>query len=240
MISEIPFANLPILCKQANMDFFILDYEHGGFDYSSMLSILTIANLIHIDCIVRLPNNGRKDIIKILDMGAKGLLLPMTNKKEDIEEVIRYGKYSPLGQRGISTMRAHSLYNPPKIDEYKVKANQEVKIFAQIETYNGVKNIEEILKVDGLDGFMIGPNDLMDDLIQYDLNQPEEIIKVIEKLAKINQKYHKISGIITNNEKYLQAAKKNQYQYISSGSELSILKKGLEEVVKKLKEDMTI
>ena len=88
MVSEIPFSNMPVLLKASGLDFFILDYEHGSFDYSAMYQMITNAKLSGIECIVRLPNNERKDIIKLLDMGASGLLLPMTSTKEDIEKFL--------------------------------------------------------------------------------------------------------------------------------------------------------
>ena len=115
MISEVSFSNLPLLVKQQGMDFIIIDYEHGGFDYKDIASMIMNGRLSKIEVYVRLANNDRKDIQKILDMGADGLILPMTNTADDIDKVIKYAKYSPLGKRGISTMRAHSLYNPSNL-----------------------------------------------------------------------------------------------------------------------------
>jgi imidazolonepropionase-like amidohydrolase len=88
MVSEISFANLPLILKGAGLDFFILDCEHGGFDYSDVSKILTVAKLCKLDCIVRLADNSRKDITKMMDMGAMGLLLPMTNCAADIEKMV--------------------------------------------------------------------------------------------------------------------------------------------------------
>ena len=155
MISEISFSNMPVLMKNAGLDFFILDLEHGGFDYADVARIIMTARLCGVENIVRLPDNSRKDIIKLMDMGADGLLLPMTNNASEIREVVRYAKYPPTGERGISTMRAHTFYNPPPMTEYFSKANARTKIFAQIETREGVKNIISILSERGVEGCMI-------------------------------------------------------------------------------------
>ena len=232
MISEIPFSNMPILLKSSGLDFFILDYEHGSFDYSMMFNIITNAKLSNIECIVRLPNNERKDIIKILDMGASGLLLPMTSTKEDIEKVVMYAKYPPLGKRGISTMRAHTLYNPPKVLDYTKEANDKIKIFAQIETIDGVNNIDEIMSVNGISGAMIGPNDLSADYGCLSNNNAKEILNAIKILSKY--KDFKEIGIITGNKNYLDEAHKCGYAYYSIGSELN----AISNYCKKIREDI--
>ena len=76
----------------------------------------------------------------------------MTNTADDIKKVVEYAKYAPVGKRGISTMRAHTLYAPPSLCEYMPLANERIKVYAQIETVSGVVNIEEILSVNGVDG----------------------------------------------------------------------------------------
>ena len=88
MINEIPFSNLPVLFRQCGLDFFIIDGEHGAFDYREFFSMINAARLIGgIETIVRIPSNQRKDIVKLMDMGADSLLLPMTNCAEDIRQV---------------------------------------------------------------------------------------------------------------------------------------------------------
>lgn len=230
MLSEISWPNMPIIMKNSGLDFYILDYEHGAFDYKEMRELIMTSKLVGIKCIVRIPNNGRKDIIKIMDMGADGLLLPMTNTKEDIEEVVKYAKYRPIGERGISTTRAHTFYNPPFVLDYQKEANAKTLVFAQFETISGVKNAEEILSVNGVDGFMIGPNDLSDEMGVLGKKSPQEILDVIEKLGKLGKKMNKLTAVITTNKDYLALATKLDYDYLSIGSELNILAKGFKGV----------
>jgi len=232
MISEIPFSNMPVLLKASGLDYFILDYEHGSFDYSAMFTIISNAKLAGIECIVRIPSNQRKDIIKVLDMGASGLLLPMTNNKEDIAMVVNYGKYPPMGKRGISTMRAHSLYNPSSILEYTAKANETVKIFAQIETISGVEHLDEIINYPGVAGVFIGPNDLSADYGVLGNDNAKEVLDAINKVGKYQ---NKDIGIITGNKNYLDLAKENNFNYYSIGSELNAISQYCKKIVKEHK-----
>lgn len=236
MISEIAFPNLPILLKKQGLDFTIIDFEHGGFDYKDIAVMIMNARLSNLSVYIRLADNRRKDIQKFLDMGADGLILPMTNSKDDILEVLKYAKYSPQGSRGISTMRAHSFYDPGNIIDYMKKENKRVKVFAQIETLKGVQNIDEILNLEQLEGIFVGPNDLSCDMDCLADNNSDKIHEVIINMSKICRDKNKKVGIITTNNNYLKTAKLNLYDYYSVGSELSLLKQSVLQTIKLVKE----
>ena len=223
MISEIAFSNMPVLLKNAGIEFCILDCEHGGFDYAEVSRLIMTARLCGLELIVRLANNERKDVVKYLDMGADGLLQPMTNTAEDIRKVADYAKYPPLGHRGISTMRAHTLYAPPPVLEYMPAGNARTKIFAQAETRAGVENIDRILAVPGVSGCFIGPNDLSADYeCLGDPNAPP-ILKAIERVGEAAAAAGKISGMITTNKNYLSKAKSCRFTAFCVGSELNAI-----------------
>ena len=223
MISEIAISNMPVLLKNAGIEFCILDCEHGGFDYAEVSRLIMTARLCGLELIVRLANNERKDVVKYLDMGADGLLLPMTNTAEDIRKVADYAKYPPLGHRGISTMRAHTLYAPPPVLEYMPAGNARTKIFAQAETRAGVENIDRILAVPGVSGCFIGPNDLSADYeCLGDPNAPP-ILKAIERVGEAAAAAGKISGMITANKNYLSKAKSCRFTAFCVGSELNAI-----------------
>ena len=235
MLSEVAFSNISLIFKNSGLDFFILDCEHGAFDYSDISKIVTTAKLCGIKVIIRIPDNSRRDIIRFMDMGATGLLLPMTNTAEDIKQVVRYAKYQPIGQRGISTMRAHTLYNPPKVTDYMPAANDYTEIYAQIETASGVQNIAEILAVEGVHGCLIGPNDLSADYGCLENTSAPEILNAIKMVAKECKKQGKLGGIITANKTYIQCAEENGLEMFSIGSELNAIAKYCKEIAKSVK-----
>ena len=221
MLSEIPFANMALLLKNNNFDFMIIDNEHGSFDYSDLTKMFAVSRLAYLRTIVRLPDNNRAWITKCVDAGADGFLLPMTNTAEDIAAVVSYAKYTPIGKRGISTMRAHTLYAPPSLDKYMPEANERIKVYAQIETRLGVENIDSILAENGVDGVFVGPNDLSCDLGCIGDTKP--ILKCIEKVAVAAKKCGKKWGIITTGKVLLDKAASLSVDMISYGSELHML-----------------
>ena len=221
MLSEVPFTNMPLIMKNSGLDFMIVDNEHGAFDYTALAKMFTVSRMADFRTIVRLPDNTRAWITKCVDAGADGFLLPMTNTAEDIKKVVEYAKYAPVGKRGISTMRAHTLYNPPSLSEYMPLANERIKVYAQIETAMGVENIEDIIGTDGVDGVFIGPNDLSCDLDSIGDNTP--LLEAIEKVAAAAKNAGKPWGIITTAKALIEKATLCGASMFSYGSELNML-----------------
>ena len=229
MLSEIEFVNFPFVMKKSNLDFFIIDNEHGSFESKTVSALAMNAMSAGIQAIVRLPSNDRALITKLADGGARGFLLPMTNRKEDIEKVVEYAKYAPEGKRGISTTRAHTGYGVADLKAYMRHANEQMKVYAQIETRLGVENIEDILQVAGVEGIFIGPNDLSCD---FDCMDDRETIKdIVSVICKSCIKHGKPCGIITTDKELIQHSLLNGCSMVSYGSEINMLKKGAEEIV---------
>lgn len=228
MLSEIEFINFPYILKKAGLNFFIIDNEHGSFENKTITALAMNARQNNIEAIVRLPNNGREMITKLSDGGVIGFLLPMTNCKADIEKVIEYSKYSPVGKRGISTTRAHTEYGVTDVREYMTQANKMMKVYAQIETKAGVENLDEIINVPELEGVFIGPNDLSCDFdCMGDAKKIKELISVITKACLVN---NKPCGIITTDRELITYALLCGCSMVSYGSELNMLKKGAQEI----------
>ena len=224
MINEITFSNLPVILHNAGYDFFILDCEHGAFDFAQAAAYAMTAKLCGIRMIVRIAQCLRKDITRYLDMGAGGILLAMTSTPQQIEEVVRYAKYAPIGKRGISTMRAHTLYAPPSLKEMMERANRNTQVFAQIETVRGVACAEEIAAVPGVDGILFGPNDYSCDAGV--LGDATAVCSAIGEVARKTHAAGKQCGIITSVGGYLRAASDSGMTVFSVGSELGLLSDG--------------
>lgn len=232
MLSEIAFPSFPLIAKNTELDFIIVDNEHGAFDYSTLSGLCMNASLVDLPLIVRLPDNSRASVTKTADMGAGGFLLPMVNGAKDIEAVVKYARYAPIGERGVSTTRAHTHYAPPPLKDYMQSANERVKVYAQIETTEGVAHIDEILAVHGVDGVFVGPNDLSVSL--NCIGEKEPIIPCLERIAAACARVHKPWGIITTDQELIACAKRLSVDMVSCGSELNMLINGC----KKIKSDL--
>ncbi len=235
MISEVACPNLARIFKTAGFDYLIVDCEHGYFDYSQLAAMVSVANGVDITVIVRIPTIDRGVITKVLDMGADGLLVPMVNTAAEAMQIVDYAKYPQLGHRGASTQRAHTNYDPPRLEEYFKTANERTIILAQIETRESLDNMEQIAAVEGIDAIVIGPNDLSIDLgVPGDFSAPS-MEKAVQAVAEAAGRLGKASGIITSNTAVIQKCRDTGMNVISCDSEVGMLLKMARSVVKTLR-----
>ncbi|MFC2039158.1 HpcH/HpaI aldolase/citrate lyase family protein, partial [Chloroflexota bacterium] len=138
--------------------------EHAVTGFETMTTMLQAMNGSGCTPIVRPQWNDMVMIKRILDLGAHGVLVPWVNNKEQAEYAVSACKYPPMGLRGYGPRRA-GLFDP----DYMTTANKEVMVIVQIETREAVKNVDEILAVEGVDACYIGPFDLS---LSYGFVQP--------------------------------------------------------------------
>ena len=142
----------------AGFEWLVVDIEHTSIDLETTQILISTIQANGMKALVRVSKNEEVIIKRILDMGADGIIVPMMCSKEDAIQAVNYAKYPPIGKRGVGLYRAQKYGT--KFEEYKKWVNEELVIVAQIEHIDAVNNIEDILKVDGIDGTIIGPYDL--------------------------------------------------------------------------------
>ncbi len=183
------------ILQVCGFDFFVIDGEHGYFDDAKMAGMLINAKVAGIPAIVRVACPQREFVLKYMDMGAAGLLLPNTETAEQAKALVEYSKYAPLGNRGVSLTRAHTLYEPVKAVDYMKRANEETILMVQIESPIGVKNINDILSIEGIDCAFVGPNDLSQSLgIMGQMDNPI-LVEAIDRVIVSAKDHGKFSGI---------------------------------------------
>jgi 2-keto-3-deoxy-L-rhamnonate aldolase RhmA len=141
---------------EAGFDWLFIDAEHSTLDTSQMQALLQGAG--STPCVIRLSSGDDVPIKKALDIGAAGIIAPQVNSVDHAKRIVQSAKYAPLGQRGLGIARAHRY--GLKVREYMQTANDDVAVIVQAEHRDAVANIREIVKVNGVDGVLIGPYDL--------------------------------------------------------------------------------
>jgi 2-keto-3-deoxy-L-rhamnonate aldolase RhmA len=141
---------------EAGFDWLFIDAEHSTLDTSQMQALLQAA--APTPCVIRLASGDDVPIKKALDIGAAGIIVPQVNSAEHTRRIVQSAKYAPVGQRGLGIARAHRY--GLKVREYMQTANDDTAVIVQAEHRDAVANIEAIVRVDGVDGVLIGPYDL--------------------------------------------------------------------------------
>jgi 2-keto-3-deoxy-L-rhamnonate aldolase RhmA len=178
-ISEVRNPNIAHLLALAGFDFFIIDNEHGSYSDETIANMIAGARGARITVLVRVPEISRAHVLKPLDAGAAGILVPMVDTPEQAADVVRLAKYPPQGARGAALRRPHSRYGRVDAATYLAEANRDTFVGVQAETRRAIDNAEAIAAVEGVDCVFAGPFDLSIDLgIPGQTDNPEEVAAI--------------------------------------------------------------
>jgi len=145
------------MISDSGFDWVMIDMEHSTLSLESVQDSLPIfgGKLLRI---IRVPGNDLICIKRVLDTGCDGIIVPMIKNSQEAERVIQSSKYPPVGQRSAGLTRAHRYGQDS--NNYVNNSNSNIIIMIMIEHIEGVKNIDSILEVKGIDSIFIGPGDL--------------------------------------------------------------------------------
>ncbi len=144
------------LLAEVGFDWFFIDAEHSPLDTAQMQALMQAAG--RTPCVVRLSASDEMHVKRALDIGAAGIIAPQVNSVEHAQRIVQAAKYAPAGQRGMGIARAHRY--GLRVREYLQDANDDTAVIVQAEHRDAVAQIEQIVRVDGVDGVLIGPYDL--------------------------------------------------------------------------------
>lgn len=200
MLNFIDAPDVVEILKEVGFDYFMVDCEHGYMTYDKVAMLLAMARKTGIDALVRVPGTARESILKYMEMGAAGLMLPNTDNPSQARELVEYAKYAPLGKRGVSLGRLHTEYKKiSDASEYMQTVNDNTVLIIQVESPESMKNIDEIMQVEGIDAAFIGPNDLCQTLGIPGQMQHPVYLEAVNKVIQSAQRWGKAAGIQTMN-----------------------------------------
>ncbi len=157
----IPSPQIVEMLGSMGFDWVLLDCEHGTLTLESVELMAMAAEACGITAIARPATKSAEHILQVLDRGVMGVQVPHVNSAEDAREVIAAVKYHPLGRRGLAAGTRAAAYDAHgTLTDYVQAANDATLIAIQLEEQAAIDNIDELLKVDGIDVFFIGPSDL--------------------------------------------------------------------------------
>ena len=218
----------------AGLDFFVIDTEHGPFDVESALVAVTAAEKRSVTPFVRIKDSSRSSVLKMLDIGAMGLIVPCIQTVQEVEQLVEYAKYYPFGRRGFAPTLANGYCfegYPQNMEEYFALANRETLLIPQCETAGCLEHIEAIAALEGVDGIFIGPYDLSIALgVPGKMDSPKliEAINYVLKVCKANQK---ITMIYANTSTAAAGHFKNGFDCVACGMDSVFLINAVKDMV---------
>ena len=152
------------LMKAADFDFVMLDQEHNSMSLEQAVQIAVASQDAGVSPIMRVPKNDFSMACRALDNGVMGIIMPHIATAAEAAEFVRACRYPPVGQRSVSTLSPQSYFRGTSGSNIVAMVEPAVVLYALIESAEGAKNVDAIVATPGLDGILIGPQDLCLDL----------------------------------------------------------------------------
>lgn len=198
-------------------DWLCIDLQHGMIDYTDLRAMLPAISTTDTTPLVRVPWNEPYEIMKVLDAGAYGVIIPMVNNRAEAEQAVAACRYPPQGNRSFGPIRA-ALYAGKG---YATEANEQIACIAMVETKEGIEKVEEIASTPGLNGIYIGPADLALSMgLPVSGDQPqEEHLETVKHIAEVCRKHDIAIGIHTSSLEYTQKYLALGFNFVTLRSE---------------------
>jgi 4-hydroxy-2-oxoheptanedioate aldolase len=210
------------LCAEAigriGYDFVILDAQHGGINFDNMLGVLQALDLGATRALVRVPWLDQAQIMRAMDLGALGVVVPMVSTPAQAREAAEAIRYPPNGARSFGLVRNYYGVQPMAFDPL---------CFVMLETAEGLENVDAIAATPGVDGLFIGPADLGISLGHGLVLEPKaEVFAAIDRIVEACRRHGKICGAAAMGMAYARLLLEHGVQFVAQGHELSFVRAG--------------
>lgn len=160
MVFEFLSAGLPQIARNAGAEFLLYDMEHTGLGFETLQTQFALCRGLDIVPLVRVPRGEYAFIARALDIGSFGVMIPMVATADEARAIVACTRYPPLGRRGAAFGFAHDDYQSGDIAAKIAALHERTMVILQIETDQGLENVEAIAAVPGVDVLWIGQFDL--------------------------------------------------------------------------------
>jgi 2-keto-3-deoxy-L-rhamnonate aldolase RhmA len=167
------------IATQAAFDFIMVDTEHVVHNNETLTNFLVLARDNNLAPLVTVVSPDRALVSRMLDAGALGIVLSHADTAEQVEDLVRWAKYAPEGERGLA-LGANADYDASDVAGYCQAANEAILVIPKIESALGVRNIDSIVSVVGVDGIVFGPGDLAATMGLHGQWEHPEVLTAIE------------------------------------------------------------
>jgi 4-hydroxy-2-oxoheptanedioate aldolase len=232
--------NAPSIVEVAGLsglDFVIIDNEHSAIDIESVENLIRAAEVTGITPIVRIQENSQKIISRFLDIGAHGIQIPMISTVEEASLASRSCRFAPKGIRGVGLGRSARWGTVP---DYFNTANEETLCVCMCETKKCVDDIDQIVRVDGIDVMFIGLVDLSQSLGFTGKIHHKEVEESVQKVLRALLRTEIVPGIAVQNTEEAMKRIEEGFRYIAVKNDMRLFQEKLQSITKVLKKDNSL
>jgi len=211
---EIPSPTVINVIAKAELDFVIIDMEHGPMDFKTTQEMVMAAESDGCEALIRVPMNEASYIQRALDTGSSGIIVPHIENVEDCKKVVSFSKFAPTGNRGFNPYIRAGAYNAGNTS-FCDDQNRKTLVGIILEGINGLNDIEEIISDPAIDIVYIGTYDLSVALgVPGEVANEKVVTALINAVSKIRA-LKKCAGCMIHNVDELAWAKEHGINFIT-------------------------
>ena len=184
MVMEFDTPGIAKLCEAADLDFVILDMEHGPLSISQVAGLIARFKATAISPIVRIPASEYHFVARVMDAGAQGIMAPNVRTPEQARMLNDAMRYAPEGNRGLGLGVSHNDFIRPDSKNYMEAANASNILICQVESRTAVQNLDAIASVPGVDCLWVGHMDLTQSMGIVEQFQHPEFLSAMRKVTQ--------------------------------------------------------
>lgn len=234
-IFEFSTTGIGRIAAAAGAEFVIFDMEHTGWSVETIRLLVASSRSVAAVPIVRVPASQYHFMARVLDMGAMGIMLPMVESVEQAQLIVDSCKYPPTGRRGAAFTIAHDDYTGGDVAAKIREANAQTLLVAQIETAEGLDNVEQIAQVDGIDVLWIGQYDLSSSLgVPGQFDHPD-FLSAIQRVVAATHAHKKVAGFMPLSVEEAQLRIHQGFRCIAYGGDLWLYQQALADGLKEIR-----
>lgn len=227
-VLEFSSGGIGRLAAGAGAEFIIFDTEHTGWGWETIGRLVAATRSAGIAAWVRVPSAGeRSSVSRALDLGASGVMAPMVEDADTARRLVSWSHYPPVGVRGSAFGLAHDDYDATDIVATIARENRDTVVIAQIETADGLLNVEHIAAVEGVDVLWVGQFDLTNSLGIPGRFDDRRYLSALDQVADAASRHGKVAGFLpTSVDQALDVAARG-YRLLAYSADLWIYQSAL-------------
>lgn len=231
MVFEFFSPGMAQLMKLAGCEYIIYDMEHTGLGFETLKDQVAACRGLDVAPMVRVPRSDYHFLARALDVGAKGVMIPMVESAEQARAIVEATRYPPVGRRGAAFAFSHDDYAPGAPVDKIAAANSENLVIAQIETERGLAAVDEIAAVEGIDVLWVGHFDLTNFLgIPGQFDHPD-YLAALDRVVAAGRKAGKGLGFMPTDGTWAAQYASLGFNMLAVGTDHGILMAGVKSII---------
>jgi 2-dehydro-3-deoxyglucarate aldolase/4-hydroxy-2-oxoheptanedioate aldolase len=234
MVFEFFSPGISAILANAGCRYVIYDMEHTGLGFETLKWLFASCRGLPIEPMVRVPRGEYTWLTRALDLGARGVMIPMVESAEQARAIVEACRYPPTGRRGAAFGFAQCDYRGGDVADKIRRYHERTLVIAQIETERGLEQVERIAGVDGVDVLWVGHFDLSNFMgIPAQFDHPT-FDAAMRKVAETARRHGKAAGFMATDAAWIARARDMGYTMIAGGTDTGLLELALRGMVSQI------